>query len=226
MNNGMKININHFHLELNINRIVRYFMMADLTVLAGWGFADPILAIFVIDKIPGATLLTIGTMAAIYWVAKSIIQIPISLFLDRTNGEKDDFYAVVIGLLVASATLFSFMAATSVTHLYIIQLIKAVAFGLYVPAWSAIVSRHLDKGKVAFEWALNSTTVGLSIGAAGLLGSWVAKFSFDLVFLLGGFLCLASALILLMAPDLILPPKKDGMDKSVMKDHRPATIQK
>lgn len=222
----MRININHFHLELNINRIVRYFIAADLTVLAGWGLADPILAIFVIDKIPGATLLTIGTMAAIYWVVKSAIQIPISLFLDRTTGEKDDFYAVVLGLLVASITLFSFMAATSVTHLYIIQFIKAIAFGFYVPAWSAIVSRHLDKDKVAFEWALNSTTVGLSIGAAGLLGSWIARYSFDLVFLFGGFLCLASALILLLVPNLILPAAAAEMSKSVMKDHRPASIQK
>lgn len=222
----MKININHFHLELKINRIVRYFILADLTILAGWGLADPILAIFVVDKIPGATLLTIGAMAAIYWIVKSTIQIPIGLYLDRTDGEKDDFYAVVIGLLVASVTLFSFMAATNVTHLYIIQFIKAVAFGFYVPAWSAIVSRHLDKDRVAFEWALNSTTVGFSIGLAGLVGSWIAKFSFDLVFLFGGFLCLVSALILLFAPDLILPVKTGAISKSVMKDHRPASIQK
>ncbi|MDP3999554.1 MAG: MFS transporter [bacterium] len=222
----MRINIDQFHFELSINRIVRYFIAADLTVLAGWGLADPILAIFVVDKIPGATLLTIGVMAAIYWIVKSIIQIPISLFLDRTDGEKDDFYAVVVGLLVASVTMFSFMAATSVTHLYIIQFIKALAFGLYVPAWAAIVSRHLDKDKVAFEWALSSTSVGLSIGVAGLAGSWVAKYSFDLVFLLGGFLCLISALILLLVPDLILPQKKGEISESVMKDHRPVSIQK
>lgn len=213
-------------MKLNLNRIVRYFIFADLTVLAGWGLVDPVFAIFVVNNIKGATLVTLGIMAAIYWVVKSVIQIPIALFLDKTDGEKDDFYALIIGLLVASLTLFSFMAATKVYHLYIIQLIKAIAFGLYVPAWSAIMSRHLDKDRVAFEWALDSTSVGISLGLAGLAGSWLSKFGFNLVFLFGGFLCLVSALILILAPDLILPPKKSETLKSLVKDHRPVTIQK
>lgn len=222
----MRIRFNSYTFELSVNRVVKFFIFADLTVLAGWGLVDPIFAIFVINKIPGATLVTLGIMAAIYWVVKSVIQIPIALFLDRTNGEKDDFYAVVIGLLVASMSMFSFMAATTVTHLYLIQLVKAFAFALYVPAWSAITSRHLDKNKVAFEWAVSSTSVGAAIGLAGFVGSWLAEFGFNVVFLFGGFLCLVSALILLGAPDLILPPKKEEISKAIMKDHRPVTIQK
>lgn len=222
----MKIGFNQHQLEININRVVRFFILADLTFLAGWGLVDPILAIFVVNKIAGATLITLGTMAAIYWIVKSAIQIPIALYLDKHNGEKDDFYAVVIGLLVASLAMFGFMAADKVSHLYLIQLVKAIAFGLYVPAWSAITSRHLDKNKVAFEWAVSSTAVGMSMGLAGLIGGWLAKYGFNFVFLFGGFLSLASALILLLAPDLILPSQKSSLSKTLLKDHRPANIQK
>lgn len=213
-------------MKVNINRIVKYFMIADLTVLGGFGLVDPVLAIFVINRIPGATLVTVGIMAAIYWAVKSLIQIPIALYLDKTDGEKDDFYALVIGLLIAAGSLFSFMAVTNIAHLYIIQAVKAVAFSLYVPAWSAIVSRHLDKEKVAFEWALANTLTGASIGVAGLAGGIIARASFNMAFLIGGFLALASALILLLAPDLILPSKKTSLSKTLLKDHRPASIQK
>lgn len=222
----MIIKFNSYKLELGINRVVRYFILADLTFLAGWGLVDPILAIFVVDKIAGATLVTVGILAAIYWIVKSAIQIPIALYLDRNQGEKDDFYAIIIGLLIASLSLFSFMAASKVSHLYLIQLIKAIAFGLYVPAWAAITSRHLDKDKVAFEWAVSSTAVGLSMGLAGLISGWLASYGFNLVFLFGGFLSLASALILLLAPDLILPSQKASLSKILLKDHRPANIQK
>src|SRR3989344_950957 len=222
----MIIKFNSYKLELGINRVVRYFILADLTFLAGWGLVDPILAIFVVNKIAGATLVTVGILAAIYWIVKSAIQIPIALYLDRNQGEKDDFYAIIIGLLIASLSLFSFMAASKVRHLYLIQLIKAIAFGLYVPAWAAITSRHLDKDKVAFEWAVSSTAVGLSMGLAGLISGWLASYGFNLVFLFGGFLALASALILLLAPDLILPSQKAYLSKILLKDHRPANIQK
>lgn len=220
----MKISIDHFKTKISINRVVRSFIFTDLTFLGGWGLIDPIMAIFVINHIPGASLITLGIMAAIYWITKSVIQIPIAIFLDKTDGEKDDFYALVIGLLVASLATFSFMAATTVAHLYIIQLIKAVAFSLYVPAWSAIVSRHLDKDQVAFEWALDSTAVGVSLGVAGLLGSWLAKYNFNFVFLAAGFFGLLSAMMLLWAPNLILP--KETKPEELLQDHRPANIQK
>jgi len=171
-------------------------------------------------------MMTVGIMAGIYWLVKSTLQIPISMFLDKFDGEKDDFYALVVGILLASLTLFSFIAASQVWHLYVIQVLKAIAFALYVPAWTAVLSRHLDKDKIAFEWALASTSAGFAIGLTGLVGGWLAEISFSLMFLVGGFLGLCSALLLILAPNLILPPRKMKASESVIRDHGPANIQK
>jgi len=219
----MEINIDF---KLNINRIVKFFILSDLTFLAGWGLLDPLFAIFITRNITGATIATVGTMAGIYWIVKSTLQIPISIYLDKTDGEKDDFYALVLGLMLASLVLFSFMAATEVWHLYLIQVFKAIAFALYVPAWTAILSRHLDKDKIAFEWALASTSAGFAIGVTGLIGGWLASLGFNLVFLSGGFLGLCSAILLILAPNLILPPRKMKIGEGILRDHGPANIQK
>ena len=61
-------------------------------VNAADGIVAPMFAIFVSQKIEGADLTTIGYAVAIYWIAKSILQIPISRYLDRTKGENDDLY--------------------------------------------------------------------------------------------------------------------------------------
>lgn len=212
--------------KLDVNRIVKYFILSDLTFLAGWGLLDPLFAVFITRNIPGATMITVGVMAAIYWGVKSTLQIPISMFLDKFDGEKDDFYALVVGILLASLMMFSFMAASEVWHLYLIQVFKAIAFALYVPAWTAILSRHLDRDKVAFEWALASTSAGFAIGLTGLIGGWLAEISFSLMFLVGGSLGLCSAIFLIMAPNLIIPPRKMKVGESVIRDHGPANIQK
>lgn len=202
-----------------VNKVVKFFIFGDLLLWSGWGFVDPLFSIFVVNGIAGATILSLGYLAVIYWVAKSCLQIPVSLFLDKTNGEKDDFYALIFGLLISGVSAFSFMAAKTITAVYLIQLTKAVGFALYIPAWSAILTRHLDKEHSAFEWAVSSSSVGLGIGLAGFLGSLIANFSgIRSVFLVTGLMAIISVSFLLLVPDLILPKKK-SVKTEIVGDH-------
>src|SRR5581483_3648662 len=90
--NVMKIRVN---IDIKVGRIVKYFVLSDLFLLAGRGFVDPIFSVFIIQKIPGANLDTVGIATAIYLLLRSLLQIPISNYLDRTPGEKDDFIALI-----------------------------------------------------------------------------------------------------------------------------------
>src|SRR3989338_4607948 len=201
-----------------VNKVVKYFILSDLVMWSGWGLIDPLFSIFVIQNIQGASLVAIGFLATIYWITKGILQIPISIFLDKYDGERDDFYALVLGLLIIGIGAFSLTLATAMRHVYLVQFIKAIGFALYIPSWSAIISRHLDKEHTAFEWALSSSTVSFGIGAAGLLGGSLATvIGFKFLFLLVGIMAVLSAALLLLAPDLILPRKTAS--RSVEIDH-------
>jgi MFS family permease len=102
-------------------------------------------------------------------------------------------------------------------------MVHAFGFALYVPAWAAIFSRHLDKNRVSFDWSLDSTTAGLAAGASGLLSGIIASvFGFMTVFVAGGILSITAALVLLSMPDLVLP--KPNRAESTMKDHTPTSI--
>ncbi len=201
----MRININ---VDLRVGRVVKYFILVDLALLAGWGLIDPIFSIFIVNYVAGATLVTVGITTAMYWFLKSMLQMPFANYLDRTSGEKDDFYALILGLFIVSFAAFSFTLVHEQWQLYVTQALKAVGFSLYAATWPAIFSRHLDKDRVSFDWAFDSTAVSISAGAAGLMGSIIAKYwGFSSVFLFGGFFSLLSALVLVAVPDLILPPK-------------------
>ncbi len=208
-------------IDLKINRLVKYFVLNDIVLNAGWGMINPVFAVFIIKNIQGATIVTVGVSASIYWILKSILQIPISKFLDKTDGEKDDFYALVLGLMITAISAFLFILANKIWQLYLVQALQSLGFALYFVAWPAIFSRHLDKDKVAFDWALDSSSVGFAAGSAGFFGAIIAStLGFEAVFILVAIFSAISSAFLFAVPDLILPKpdrKKDAV--AVPKDH-------
>jgi MFS family permease len=199
----MKIRVN---IDIKVGRLVKFFVISDFFLLAGWGFIDPVFSVFIVQKIVGAGLITVGIAAAIYWIVKSVLQIPIAKYLDKTPGEKDDFVALVGGLLLAGISAMAFSWVHTVGELYLVQAVHAVAFAFYSASWPAIFSRHLDKDRFSFDWSLDSVTVGVASGITGLLGGIVAEvWGYPSVFLSAGVLCFIAAFVLIAAPDLILP---------------------
>src|SRR5580698_2477433 len=108
----MKIRVN---IDFKVGRLVKFFVISDFFLLAGWGFIDPIFAVFIVERIAGGTLITVGIAAAIYWILKSIIQVPVSNYLDRTPGERDDFMTLVGGLLLAGFSAAAFTLVRTAT---------------------------------------------------------------------------------------------------------------
>jgi len=198
-----------------VNRVVKYFVLADLALYAGWGFIAPMFSVFVVQEIVGATLVTVGVSAAVYWGSRAVVQPPIAMFLDRRGGEKDDFYTLVVGLVVISATAFLFVAVETISQLYVVQALHGIALGAYSVSWPAIFSRHLDKGRYALDWSLDRATLAGSTAATSIIGGFVANtFGFDVVFIAAGILSLVSALLIFAVPELALPPAKKKVEGS------------
>jgi len=64
--------------------------------------------------------------------------------------------------------------------------------------WSAIFTKHIDKGKEATEWGLDSTSYGIGMGLAAIIGGGaVTKFGFNPVFIAVGIIGLLGVVILL-----------------------------
>lgn len=169
----------------------------------------PIFSIFIIEEIPGASIFTAGAVVSIYWITKSIVQMPTAVILDKNLGERDDFFTLILAMVLAGATALAFLTVKSVAGLYFVALLYGVSFGLYVPAWSGIFSRHMDKDHYSFDWSLDSTIIGAASGVAAFLGGALAKWAgFELVFILTSIFSFASAFLLLMVPNLIMPKAK------------------
>ncbi len=182
---------------LTPNKVIKFLILSDLAFWTGWGLINPIFAIFVIDKIQGGNAFVVGVAAAIYWFTKSLLRIPIGVFLDTCPSEKDDYLSLVAGLFIASLIPFGYIFAQTPLHIYILQGIYGVGLAMSLSGWVAIFTRHIDKGRESTEWGLEATALGLGTGAAGIVGGWaVTQFGFNPVFIVVGILGLIGVALL------------------------------
>lgn len=194
----------------SINRVIKFLIISDFALLFGSGLAAPILAIFITDHIKGGDAGVAGIAFGIYWLSKAALQVPVGRYLDKNHGEKDDFYFLVAGTLLAALAPLGFIFSSLPWHVYIIQIFSAVGLGLALPGWCGIFSRHIDKGKEAQSWALDSSAIGIGAGTAGIVGGIIAKtYGFVPIFIgISLFGIIATIFCFSIKKDLKAPKKK------------------
>ena len=188
-----------------INKVIRIMVFSDLVLNSGWGLVGPILAIYIAGTIKGGNVQVAGIAMGVYWLGKSIFQIPIAHYLDKNHGEKDDYYVLIGGTLLSSLTPIGFIFAVLPWHIYILQGFHALGMAMAIPSWSAIFTRHIEKEREAFCWSLDSSAIGLGGGIAAILGGTIAGFfGFTPLFIgVSIFGITASLLFLLIRKDLL-----------------------
>ena len=184
----MRIRIN-----ITVNRAVQILLFYLFSVVLAESLFTPIFAVFVTGFIEGARLSTAGFALALYALAKSIIQVPLSRYLDKTKGEKDDFYALIVGAALGVVYPFALLGVSQVWHLYLLEIFAGAGTAALMAAYYSLFARHVDKGAEGFEWSLFSVgglTISSAIGAA--IGGVVADaYGFKILFFASGIINLA-----------------------------------
>jgi DHA1 family quinolone resistance protein-like MFS transporter len=170
-------------------------MISDLVIMTGFGFIDPILAIFFKENIVGGSIATAGIASAIFWVTKSIIQLPFSRWVDA-----HDHYVwwLMTGSLIIAATPLLYFFAQDIRMVYMAELVLGIGHGIAYPCWLGLWSTHLDKHHESFEWSLYSTLTNLGIAVSAAVGASVAQmFGFRTTFIFVSAVCFLGTLVLL-----------------------------
>ncbi len=189
-----------------INKVIKILILSDAALLTGFGFVTPIFAIFLTENIKGGNVEVAGFAAAIYCVAMSSVIIPLGRYLDKTRGEKDDLWFIILGNLLAAFAVFGYIFSKLPWHIYFLQAIYAIGMGMNIPGYTAIFTRHVEKGKEAVSWSVRAALIGVGAGVAGALGGIIAhRFGFIPLFAGVGIIILISAVLPLLISKEIFP---------------------
>ena len=155
--------------------------------MSGWGLVSPILAVYFTDKIIGGSIAVAGLASTIYFLVKSIVQIPVARWIDFRRGEIDDYYTMIIGSVLITISAFSYAWVNYPWQLYLVQIMYGLGGAFSFPSWLAIFTRHVDKNKEGLEWSLYYTGTDLGAAlAAGLGGLLAEKIGFTSLFFVVG----------------------------------------
>ena len=165
-----------------VNRVIRLLVFSDFVLSFAFGLLAPIFAVFILKSVPGSSLRVIGLATAFYWIARVLSTVPLSRLMDRTDGERDEFYFMVTGTFIVSSVPLFYLLINSPTQLYLIQFIYGLAGSMTVPAWRILFTDHLDRGRTGYEWSLEDIAIGVSTASSAYVGSILAdKFGFPVV---------------------------------------------
>ena len=196
-------------------------VFSDFLLNFAFGLLAPIFAIFILNEIEGSTLKVVGLATTFYWIARTLTTVPLSIFMDRTDGEKDEFYFLIAGTFLMSSIPLFFLLAKVPWHIYLIQFISGLANSMAVPSWRILFTDHLDRGATGYEWSLEDIAIGISVGISAFLGSVMAsKFGFKVVFMFLSILGYLACLVLMGI-------SRDAKDLAqIRREHRLEIIKK
>ncbi len=186
------------------------------------GIILPVFAVFVLEDIAGATLKVIGFATAIYWLTKSVLQLPIARRLDKNHGEIDDYYSMVFGVFVVISAVFLYYFATKVWHVYALQFLIAIGDAFAVPPFYAIFTRHIDPNSEGFEWSLRSSfSFGAGSAISGALSGVLATaIGIRALFLVNGTMMLMGVIVLLFLKPYIKPRTPTPVERVFIEQKR------
>lgn len=161
----------------------------------------PLYAIYV-ERISPNTIIHVGASVALFSFSTAILTFVITKSSDRF---KETELLLVYSFIIRAVGWLFYIFVSAIWQIYVIQIILAFGEALGSPAFTALFSLHLDKGKYMNEWgkwisiSLVAWGVGSFLGAA-LVGFFGFKPLFASMFLLA----LISALIVYTQPRKLL----------------------
>lgn len=67
--------LNFINKTFLLNKVIKILILADVTLLTGWGFVLPVFAIFITKHIQGGNIMVAGFAASAYWIILSCLGI-------------------------------------------------------------------------------------------------------------------------------------------------------
>ena len=186
------------HFFSDINPVIRWLIVGDVIYYAGAGLLGPIFALFIEDFITGGGAGVAGTAAAVYLITKSVAQIPAGAIVDKICGDRDDFWFMFGGLVVASLTPLAYLFISTPAELYMVQFVLGLALAFNFPSFMGLFTKYLADNKEATVWSMYFTLTDLALAGAAAFGGYVAiRFGFETVIIMVSTIGFIGALLLI-----------------------------
>ena len=159
-----------------MNPFIQALLFGDMFYLTAFGLLTPIFAVFLRDRVPNITLISVGLAEAFFLLTVALLR-PFA----RLNAENDrKGWRTQVHLWFGSAlivlTPLMYLMATDMQDIYVIQILYGIGLVFCEPAWLRL-TEILRKKHVEFKNAQYQSLGGLLAAAMALIGGFIAQYS-------------------------------------------------
>ena len=152
--------------------VIIFLIISDILILSAFGLINPIFGIFLKEGITGGSIAAAGIASTIFFLVKSVIQLPLSYYIDKKRNKLGFlFFGTLIVVLVPLFYAFS----PNIKFIFISQAVYGIGAAMAYPAWFSLFTMHLDRKHRGLEWSIWSTGVGIGIAITGYTGAKIAE---------------------------------------------------
>lgn len=179
---------------------ISILLITNSLILVAGAMLGPIYALFV-EKV-GGDLLDASYAFSTFALVAGVVTLISGRYSDKIKENK---VILVLGYGIMGLGYFGYLLVNSIWSLLIIQVVIGLGEAIYVPAFDALYSKHLDHSKRGRIWslweAINYFTMAIGAFIGGFL---VVIFGFSSMFIIMGLLCVISAIYIFSLPRGVL----------------------
>lgn len=181
------VRLTHHYPASSINPVIKMIIMSDIFFWSAWYTVLPILSIFIVQEVPGASVETAAFGFSFYLLARVAASIVGSKFCAHARDSRKVFM-IIYAILILNIAYVLMAFTRSIFSIYMFYTIIGMGIGLASPIRSALFSTHLDKNKETFEWALLDSVILIGIAICSIVsGVIIRDYGYTTLFLLATF---------------------------------------
>ncbi len=149
---------------------LRLLLLSNYLNFFGSGLFIPLYALFV-QQI-GGNVFHAGASFGTYTLTAGVVTFIFGKLEDRILDKRKMF---CLGYFLVALGAASYLFITELWHVYVVQFLNAIAYGIFNPAWKTLYATDEDIGREAEEWALVDGGDMILISIAAVLGGFLVN---------------------------------------------------
>jgi MFS family permease len=162
---------------------VKLIAAIDLTLAASFGLILPILPLFLIYRIPDATIFTIALSYSIFLTAKAFLGWVFALFMSHEKTDTRAKGGLIAGSLFIALTPIAYLNSTAMAHIFLAQILLGLGFGFLKISWMHLTHQTIEELLHETLLHIHGYILTFSLAIAAVLGGFIAyNYGFNILF--------------------------------------------
>lgn len=193
---------------LKDSKVIQALTYADFAVWSGSSLITTIFPLFVINQIPGATVVDAGISTMIFTAIPALLNIPLGKWMDKKKGMVDELMVLTWSNILRGVSLIVLAFAPNLAVLYGTQIVLGVAKSMNTTSWRVLFSKFLDQNNLGRTWSIYDTIMSLGLGVSAFLGGYIGEnVGYQIVIVIGGIMSLLGVFFPLLTKETIAEVK-------------------